>query len=94
MPMDKQYYTVDFNGRNWAFKDLRTGMEPAGLYAAGDTVMLQFEMQAEDERITFYLDGEELNASYVNEQYGFCYHFVMPPHDVKLTWKIRNLMEE
>ena len=91
-PQPKQY-TVDFDGRNWAFIDLRTGKEPTGLYAAGDTVLLSFEMQATDVSITFYLDGEVLNASYYNEQYGFCYHFVMPEHDVKLTWTTRNLME-
>lgn len=94
VPMEKQYFTVDFDGCNWAYKDLRTGEPPVGMYAAGDTVLLNFEMQATDVSITFYLDGEELNASYYNEQYGFCYHFVMPSHDVKLTWKSRNLMEE
>jgi hypothetical protein len=94
VPMEKQYFTVDFDGRNWAFKDLRTGEPPVGLYLAGDTVLLDFEMQATDESYTFYLDGVEINASYYNEQYGFCYHFVMPAHDVKLTWKSRNLMEE
>ena len=92
VPMEKQYFTVDFDGRNWAFKDLRTGEPPVGMYAAGDTVLLNFEMQATDVSIAFYLDGEELNVSYYNEQYGFCYHFVMPSHDVKLTWKSRNLM--
>lgn len=92
--MEKQMYTVDFGGRNWAFKDLRTGAEPKGLYAVGDTVLLSFEMQATDVSYTFYLDGEELNASYYNEQYGYCYHFVMPAHDVKFSWKSRNLMEE
>lgn len=92
--MEKQYYTVDFDGYNWAFKDLRTGKPPTGLYAAGDTVLLSFEMQAEDVRNMFYLDGEEISASYYNEYYGHCYHFVMPMHDVKFTWKSRNLMEE
>ena len=92
VPMEKKYFTVDFDGCNWAFKDLRTGEPPVGMYAAGDTVLLNFEMQVTDVSITFYLDGEELNASYYNEQYGFCYHFVMPSHDVKLTWKSRNLM--
>ena len=92
--MEKHYYTVDFNECNWAFKDLRTGEPPTGLYAAGDTVLLRFDMQAEDVSNTFYLDGEELNASYFNEQYGYCYHFIMPAHDVKFTWKSRNLMEE
>ena len=94
VPMEKHYYTVDFNECNWAFKDLRTGEPPTGLYAAGDTVLLRFDMQAEDVSNTFYLDGEELNASYFNEQYGYCYHFIMPAHDVKFTWKSRNLMEE
>ena len=37
VPMGKQYYTVDFNEFNWAFKDLRTGEPPTGLYAAGDS---------------------------------------------------------
>ena len=92
--MDKQLYSIDFNGFEWAFKDLRTGQKPSLLYATGDTVLLQFEMQASDVRNTFYLDDEELNASYYNEQYGYCYHFVMPAHDVKFTWKSRNLMEE
>ena len=89
-----QQYIVDFDGCNWAFKDLKTGKEPIGLYAAGDTVLLNFEMQATDVRITFYKDGEEWNASYFDEQYGYCYHFVMPAHDVKITWKSQNLMEE
>ena len=92
--VENQAYTVDFGGQNKAFKDLRTGEPPTGLYAAGDTVLLSFEMQAEDVRNTFYLDGEEINASYYNEQYGYCYHFVMPAHDVKFTWKSRNLMKE
>lgn len=87
-------YTVDFNGQNDAFKDVRTGQPPTGIYAAGDTVAFTFEMEAYDVSITFYLDGKEFNASYLNEQYGYCYHFVMPEHDVKLTWKTRNLMVE
>ena len=91
-PMDKPIYSVDFNGMNFAFKDVRTGQEPTGFYAAGDTVMLTFEMQAYDVSYTFYLDGKELNASTVNDH--FCYNFIMPDHDVKLTWKSRNLMEE
>ena len=90
--MEKSIYTVDFNGLNRAFKDVRTGEPPTGLYAPGDTVAFTFEMQAYDVSHTFYLDGEELNASYYNEQYGYCYHFVMPAHDVKITWKSRNLM--
>ena len=96
MPMENQIFNVDFNGNNRAFKDLRTGEPPTGWYAPGDTVLLSFEMEAYDVRNTFYLDGEELNASYYNEQYGYCYHFVMPAHDVKITWKSRNsmLMEE
>ena len=89
-----QMYTVDFNGQNDAFKDVRTGLPPTGLYAAGDTVAFTFEMQATDESFTFYLDGEEINASYLDEQAGFCYHFIMPAHDVKFTWKSRNLMVE
>ena len=90
----EKMYTVDFNGKNFAFKDLKTGAEPTGLYAAGDTVLLSFEMQATDVSYRFFLDGEEINASYFNEQYGFCYHFIMPAHDVKFTWQSRNLMTD
>ena len=90
--MEKSIYSVDFNGLNRAFKDVRTGEPPTGLYAAGDTVAFTFEMQATDERYTFYLDGEKIEATYLNAQYGFCYHFVMPAHDVKFTWKSRNIM--
>ncbi len=92
--MEKQIYTVDFNGLNWAFKDVITGETPTGLYAVGDTVAFNLEMQATDVRYTFFCDGQKMNASYLNEQYGYCYHFVMPDHDVKITWETKNLMEE
>ena len=49
-------------------------------------------MKPKTERYTFYLDGEQIEATYLNAQYGFCYHFVMPAHDVKFTWKSRNIM--
>lgn len=92
--MEKSIYSVDFNGLNRAFKDVRTGEPPTGLYAQGDTVAFTFEMQADDVRYTFYMDGEEFNASYLNAQYGYCYHFVMPAHNVNITWKSQNLMKE
>lgn len=94
VPPQAQYYRIDFGGMNRAFTDLRTGQPPVDAFVESDTVLLRFDMQAEDVRNTFYLDGEELNASYYNAQYGYCYHFIMPAHDVKLTWKSRNLMEE
>lgn len=95
--VEKQIYTVYFGTKgnaNDAFKDLRTGKEPTGLYEAGETVLLQFEAWATDVSYKFYMDGEEIEASYFNEEYGFCYHFVMPAHDVRLTWKSWNLMVE
>ena len=96
VPKASQTYRVDFGGFSTAFVDPRTGEPPLDEYAEGEVVLLNFRMQAYDVSHTFYLDGEELNASYYNEQYGYCYHFVMPAHDVKITWKSRNsmLMEE
>ena len=96
VPKASQTYRVDFGGFNTAFVDPRTGEPPLDEYAEGEVVLLNFRMQAYDERYFFYLDDEEITPSYFNEQYGYCLHFVMPAHDVKITWKSRNsmLMEE
>lgn len=94
VPPQAQHYRIDFGGMNWAFTDLRTGKPSEGEYVEGDTVLLRFEMQAEDMRYTFFLDEEVLNASYYNEQYGYCFHFVMPARNVKISWKSQNIMKE
>ena len=91
-PPQAQLYRIDFGGFNRAFTDLRTGEPPRDEYEVGEAVLLRFEMQATDERYTFYLDDEELTPSYYNEQYGYCLHFVMPAHDVKISWKSENTM--
>ena len=87
-----QTFRVDFEGMNWAFVDPRTGEPPVDEYAAGELVLLQFRMQATDERVFFYLDGEELTPSYYNEEYDYCLSFIMPAHDVRISWKSINIM--
>lgn len=88
----RQMYTVDFGGDNFAFIDLRTGEPPTGLYAAGDTVLLDFVMRATDTNYNFYLDGIEIQPSYFDKKYGYCFHFIMPDRDVKFTWTSYNSM--
>ena len=89
---EKQMHTVDFNGDNFMFVDLRTGEPPVGLYAPGDTVLLKFQFYATDTNYNFYLDGVEINESYFNEKYGYCFHFIMPDRDVQFTWTSYNSM--
>ena len=89
--MKKPVYTVDFKGANYAFMDVRTGEPPTGLYAAGDSVMFIFVMRATDTDYSFFLDGESIYESY-HPEYGYCFQFMMPDHDVKFIWTSRNTM--
>ena len=89
---EEPMFRVDFNGDNFMFIDLRTGEPPVGLYAPGDTVLLKFQFYATDTNYNFYLDGVEINESYFNEKYGYCFHFIMPFRDVQFTWTSYNSM--
>ncbi len=92
---EKQKYTVYFGASgdaNWGFKDPRTGEPPVSLYAPGELVVFSFEMWATDVSYTFYLDDKEIQATYFNDESGFCYQFIMPDHDVRFTWTMRNTM--
>lgn len=92
VPQTPPTFHVDFGGMNWAFVDPRTGEPPVEEYAVGELVLLLFRMQATDERVFFYLDGEEVQPTYYNEQYGYCIDFIMPAHDVRVQWRTQNIM--
>ena len=88
----QQMYTVDFDGQQFAFIDPRTNEPPTSLYAAGEAVIFRLELVATDTSYRFFLDGEEIQPSYINEQFGYCFYFAMPAHDVKFTYTTRNTM--
>ncbi len=78
-------YRVDYQGR----KDSFSGAKDS--YRAGERVVLVFDCIATDTDYTFYLDGEYLEPHYVNDRYEL--RFVMPAHDITVTYTMENTME-
>ena len=78
-------YKVDFGGQQSAYDNAKKS------YRAGEQVELHFKYIATDTDYHFYLDGEELNYSY-DDQHGFVIRFIMPDHDVRLSYKTVNSM--
>lgn len=85
-------YRIDYDGKQEFFTTLTHGKAPKKA-VKDDTVTVCFEAVASDTRYEFYLDGERLNHRYDHE-HGYIISFVMPDHDVKLSCKRQNLMEE
>ena len=90
-PFQPPMYTLDFGGANFMYLDPRTNEPPKSIYFVGEEVCFRLEIWATDTRYTFYLDGQEINASY-DEKYGYCFHFPMPDHDVTFTYTTENTM--
>ena len=84
-------FDIDYDGKQELFTTLKHGKAPKKA-AKGDTVTVCFEGIASDTRYEFYLDGERLNTHYDHE-HGYIISFVMPDHDVKLSFTKQNLME-
>ena len=59
-------------------------------YSAGARVVLYYDMIATDTVYDFYLDGQRLNYDY-DDQKGFILTFIMPPHDVVLELRQKNI---
>ncbi len=84
-------YRIDYDGKQELFTTLIHGKAPKKA-AKGDTVTICFEAVASDTRYEFYLDGERLNHRYDHE-HGYIISFLMPDHDVTLSYTKQNLME-
>lgn len=78
-------YRVDYCGQKEFFKGAKDK------YKEGDEVEVYFHLIATDTSYKFYLDGEEINVGY-DEKAGIIVKFTMPPHDVTLSFRQRNVM--
>ena len=78
-------YQVDYDGCEGFY----TNAKPA--YRAGKEVELVFNLIATDTDYAFYLDGEPVDWTYDPDR-GFVITFIMPEHDVKLTFTMVNSM--
>lgn len=84
-------YRIDYDGKQELFSTLTHGKAPKKA-VKDDTVTVCFEAVASDTRYEFYLDGERLNSRY-DHQHGYIISFIMPDHDVTLSYTKQNLME-
>ena len=62
-------------------------------YKAGQQVKIYFPYVATDTDYSFYLDGERIRPSDYSDSKGYTISFVMPSHDVELTYNSKNSME-
>ena len=62
-------------------------------YKAGQQVKIYFTYVATDTDHSFYLDGERISPSDYSDSKGYTISFVMPSHDVELTYDSKNSME-
>ena len=62
-------------------------------YKAGQQVKIYFPYVATDTDYSFYLDGERISPSDYSDSKGYTISFVMPSHDVELTYNSKNSME-
>ena len=79
-------YRVDYDGQKSFYHEAKDA------YPAGTQVTVYMDIIATDTDYTFYLDDQPINVTYA-EGKGFCISFLMPDHDVKLTYTMRNTME-
>ena len=77
-------YHVDYHGAKQLFKGAKDS------YTAGKKVTMYYDMIATDTDYTFYLDEEVLDADYGNK--GYIISFVMPDHDISITYDAVNSM--
>lgn len=78
-------YRVDYDGSKSSFANAKD------YYRAGEQVTVWLEFIATDTDYHFYLDGEPFRAEW--DERGYVISFVMPEHDVKLTYTAENTME-
>lgn len=62
-------------------------------YKAGQQVKIYFPYVATDTDYSFHLDGERIRPSDYSDSKGYTISFVMPSHDVELTYNSKNSME-
>ena len=62
-------------------------------YAPGDKVEVYFSLIASDTDYSFYLDNERISNYEYSDKKGYIISFVMPDHDVELTFESKNSME-
>lgn len=62
-------------------------------YKAGEKVKVYFGMIATDTDYTFYLDGKRISSSGYSDLKGYSIEFIMPDHNVELTYESKNSME-
>lgn len=80
-------YRVDYCGGKSFYSNAKN------TYKAGQCVELHFDMVATDTDYTFYLDGDPNALTVQGNGNGFVLRFVMPAHDVRLDYSMRNSME-
>ncbi len=80
-------YNLTFDG--YGLKSEKTS------YAEGEEVTVTYDMIATDTDYTFYADSDDvkLNREYDGD-HGYVITFTMPAHDVKISVKSRNSMEQ
>lgn len=78
-------YRVDYDGCKGFYTNAKDS------YRAGKEVELVFDLIATDTDYCFYLDGEPVDWTYDPDR-GFVITFIMPEHDVKLTFTMVNSM--
>lgn len=81
-PTETPTYRVDLGGGKGAFVDVKDR------YAAGEKVVLKTHMVM-DASPTVTVDGERLSPDLDNEDYRYIvYTFIMPDHDVKVSYSL------
>lgn len=78
-------YRVDYDGCEGFYTNAKDS------YRAGKEVELVYDLIASDTDYAFYLDGEPVDWTYDPDR-GFVITFIMPDHDVKLTFTMVNSM--
>ena len=81
----KPKYKIDFHGAEGDFRGVKKS------YAAGERVTVYYPFIATDTDYLFFIDAESVNYQY-DDKRGFVISFIMPDHDVSLTYTHRNSM--
>lgn len=90
MGCDKKY-KIDYSGVEFAFTGVNSN-EPPKSAKAGEEVVIYFPMVATDTKYSFTIDNEQLNVSGFSWEKGYEIRFIMPAHDVKISYSSRNTM--
>ena len=81
----KNKYQVDYCGQKDLFNNAKDS------YKEGTVVKVYFDLIATDTDYTFYLDDQPVHVTYDSNK-GYVIEFVMPNHDVKLSFDSKQSM--